>query len=200
MVKRTFYFIRHGETDWNRLNQFQGHTDVPLNENGMLQAYQKRASLLELGLKAIVSSPLKRARDTAELLNGELKLPFSLDPGLKECGCPHTAAQIYQDLGLGLPDFSLATMNVPESKADFIARSIEAVERALNATKGPPLIVAHGGTYWALCHHLGQVPGRIPNCTPVCFEPIGEGWRITVGSDPRPKTSLYSALSPKSSL
>jgi probable phosphoglycerate mutase len=178
MIARTFYFIRHGETDWNRLNQFQGHTDVPLNDKGRAQALEQQECLVELGLEAVFASPLSRARDTAEILNAKLNLPFSIDPGLKECGCPDTVAQIYRDLGLDRPDFGRATLKVTESEVDFIARSVQAVDRVLNATDKLTLIVAHGGTYWALCKHFGQNPGRIPNCTPVCFEPLESGWKI----------------------
>src|SRR3954468_22317430 len=38
LVERTFYYLRHGETDWNREHRAQGHNDIPLNETGLAQA------------------------------------------------------------------------------------------------------------------------------------------------------------------
>jgi len=184
MKKRTFYFIRHGETTWNRLNRFQGHTDVPLSDNGRAQAHQRGKELLDFGIEAIFCSPLSRAKETAQALNKDLKVRLFVDYELKEGGCPQTASEIYCDLGLGLPDFSHASVVISESREEFISRTVRAAERALRATIKPPLLVAHGGTYWALCNHLGQTPQRIPNCTLVRFEPLDEGCIVTLAESP----------------
>ena len=71
----TLVLVRHGETDWNRENRFQGHTDVPLNEAGREQA-RALAQDLELGsVDAIYSSPLIRAHETALILAERYDLP-----------------------------------------------------------------------------------------------------------------------------
>jgi broad specificity phosphatase PhoE len=68
--------VRHGETDWNRDRRIQGSTDIPLNDTGRAQAHHTGAALRER-LPAgqpvvVVSSDLSRARETAEIIAGEL--------------------------------------------------------------------------------------------------------------------------------
>jgi broad specificity phosphatase PhoE len=62
------YLIRHGETDWNLQGRFQGREDIPLNENGIKQAELCGNVLKGEHFKAIISSPLIRAKKTAEII------------------------------------------------------------------------------------------------------------------------------------
>jgi 2,3-bisphosphoglycerate-dependent phosphoglycerate mutase len=64
----TILLARHGETDWNRENRFQGHADPPLNETGRAQAVELSAALEDEPLAAVYASPLRRAFETAELV------------------------------------------------------------------------------------------------------------------------------------
>lgn len=61
-----FYIIRHGETDWNKLQKIQGHTDIPLNDLGISQAQRLAKRLSSYTLHHICSSDLMRAKQTAE--------------------------------------------------------------------------------------------------------------------------------------
>jgi broad specificity phosphatase PhoE len=71
---------RHGETDWNRENRFQGHADPPLNEVGRAQAAELAAMLADEPLAAVYSSPLRRALETAETISVRHELaPVTLD-------------------------------------------------------------------------------------------------------------------------
>jgi len=76
--------VRHGETDWNRENRFQGQADPPLNHAGREQAYKLAARLCNVPLTAAFSSDLRRARETAQILTGNRQIPLKLDARLRE--------------------------------------------------------------------------------------------------------------------
>ncbi len=67
---RAFWFLRHGETDWNAQGLSQGSIDIPLNATGIAQAAAAAQTLRDRGIASIVSSPLSRARDTARGCRG----------------------------------------------------------------------------------------------------------------------------------
>lgn len=79
-----FYVVRHGETDWNRTNRIQGHTDTPLNDRGLHQARLVAAHLAGCRLDVIYSSDLQRARGTAVLVAEACNLPVETDAALRE--------------------------------------------------------------------------------------------------------------------
>jgi broad specificity phosphatase PhoE len=62
------YLIRHGQTDWNIQQRFQGREDIPLNEVGILQAVECGNALKGDYFKAVITSPLTRASKTAEII------------------------------------------------------------------------------------------------------------------------------------
>ena len=70
----TFAFIRHGQTDWNRDDQLQGSSDIPLNAEGREQAHEAAGILADGGWEVVVSSPLRRARETATIIAHDLGL------------------------------------------------------------------------------------------------------------------------------
>jgi broad specificity phosphatase PhoE len=80
----TIVLARHGETDWNRDNRFQGHADPPLNERGREQAAALAELLAGDGIRAVYSSPLLRALETAEIVGGRLGLPVTPVEALRE--------------------------------------------------------------------------------------------------------------------
>jgi len=68
--------VRHGETDWNAIGKLQGRTDVPLNSTGIRQAKECSEFLSRSNWDIIITSPLKRAKQTAEIINSQLILPI----------------------------------------------------------------------------------------------------------------------------
>ena len=90
-----FYFVRHGETDWNAERRLQGQLDIPLNDVGRRQSARCSSALGRLLAGrgkapadfAFISSPLSRARETMEILRGGLGLPregYAVEPRLAE--------------------------------------------------------------------------------------------------------------------
>lgn len=75
---------RHGQTDWNVAGKIQGKTDIELNETGIKQAEETREKLLGEKIDLIISSPLKRARKTAEIIGRGRNIPILFDKGIEE--------------------------------------------------------------------------------------------------------------------
>jgi broad specificity phosphatase PhoE len=84
--ERRVVFWRHGQTQWNVEQRFQGHTDIALNETGVAQAARAAALLASLRPSMIVSSHLRRALDTAGELASLTGLEVMVDKDLRERG------------------------------------------------------------------------------------------------------------------
>lgn len=77
--------VRHGQTEWNRVERFRGRADVPLNETGLAQAEATgRRVAAAWKLTAVYSSPLSRAVKTAEAIAKHFGLPVQTHPGLAD--------------------------------------------------------------------------------------------------------------------
>lgn len=83
---RKLYFVRHGETVWNKENKICGATDSPLTEQGIRQAEQTGGIILERRIAAdeMICSPLSRAQDTAKIISEITGIPMRTDPRLRE--------------------------------------------------------------------------------------------------------------------
>lgn len=78
-----FYFVRHGQTDWNKTNQtLCAQDNIQLNATGLIQADNTARVLENLGIKEIHSSPLMRARQTAEIINKDIKVSIKFHENL----------------------------------------------------------------------------------------------------------------------
>lgn len=184
IISLPFYFIRHGETDWNRKGCIMGHRDIPLNSLGIEQAHQAAGFLDNLGLEHIVSSPLRRALQTAEIINSYLKLPMSIHDGLKEWGWGVKEGTV--QLPEQLKQWAEGMMPEGAEIADaFQGRAVSAVNDILSQGQ-KTLFVAHGGIHWALRKALGYPDGRIENCIAYLFKPPEQGilpWIISSVKD-----------------
>ena len=63
------YFVRHGETEWNKIGRMQGQIDIELNEEGKRQAKVVKEKLSNVKFDKVFSSPLKRAIETAKIIS-----------------------------------------------------------------------------------------------------------------------------------
>jgi len=173
-----FWFLRHGETDYNAKGLSQGALDISLNETGRAQAAAVGPILAGRGIVEIVSSPMVRTRETTEIVNQVLGLPVTFEPELREVIFGGMEGKPL------LPWFHdwLAGTYTPEGAETFAALTIRvqaAMARVL-ARPGPVLVVAHGGVFRAI-RALLDAPetGFTPNAQPLYCEPTLTGWRIT---------------------
>jgi broad specificity phosphatase PhoE len=176
-----FWFLRHGETDWNAQNLSQGNVDIPLNETGLAQA--RSASLLLRGkeIKSIISSPLSRARVTADIAAAQLGLPVQIDEGLREVAFGVKEGEPMSEWFQPWVD-GLMTPEGAESFPSLTTRAVAAVNRCV-ARPGLVLVVAHGALFRALRGAMGHEPNvRTRNAVPVWCEPPKDGvgpWGVT---------------------
>jgi broad specificity phosphatase PhoE len=73
------YMVRHGQTVWNVDKRFRGTIDVPLNEKGRSDARRAAERLADVGLEAVYTSPLSRAREVADAIAAAARLPGTAD-------------------------------------------------------------------------------------------------------------------------
>jgi broad specificity phosphatase PhoE len=140
--------VRHGETEWSRTGQHTGVTDLPLTPAGEEAARGLAGALKEFDFSLVLSSPLERARRTAELAGLQPELDRDLvewDYGAYE---GLTTPQVREQLGYDWTVFEhgIAPGETPgESVEEVAARASRVVRRATAAmTSGDVVLVAHG--------------------------------------------------------
>ena len=181
LTRTPFWFLRHGETDWNAQGLSQGRTDIPLNAVGEMQARRAAATVAPLGIATVVSSPLGRARRTAEVVAAAAGLAVSFDDELTEV---NFGEQEGLPMGDWYDDWIAGTYTPAgaETFAGLRERAVRAVNRAL-ARPAPVLVVAHGALFRALRQAMGlEANVRTPNALPLRLEPPASGeraWTIT---------------------
>ncbi len=169
-----FWFLRHGETDWNAQGISQGNVDIPLNAIGIAQARAAAERLRNRGIATIVSSPLSRARVTAEFVAEALGPPIAIDPDLREVAF---GVQEGQKMSGWFADWVSGTFT-PEGAESFAALRHRAVAAANRATAQPPavLLVAHGALFRSLRSAMGIEPNlRTQNAVPIFCAPPSPG-------------------------
>lgn len=77
------YLIRHGQTDMNKRRKYQGSIETDLNQQGIVQA-QRAAEALPANIDALVSSPMRRALQTAEIISTHTGIPIDVMPQFRE--------------------------------------------------------------------------------------------------------------------
>jgi len=180
--QKHFYMIRHGETEGNAADVYTGHHDSPLTDKGRAQAAAVIDIVDKLSIPpaAIYHSHLSRARDTAVILNENLKLPLHEHPDIAE-----------QDLGdwVGQPLSEIKPLIAQgydppngETWHDFSARVQNAMTEILTAHDTPVLIASHGRVFRAFGDLYGISIRSVRNCQLYEFIPQSGGgifgWKI----------------------
>jgi broad specificity phosphatase PhoE len=170
-VETTLLLARHGETEWNRVGRWQGHADPPLSDAGREQAAMLALRLADAGVTAVVSSDLRRASETADIVAGALGLALDVDPELREIDVGSWSGHTREEVAALFPEGYARWQEGEighdgETREQLTARVVAAVERACAAhSGGTVLVVTHGGAIRALLRHVtGDPGGQIANC------------------------------------
>ncbi|BAS12317.1 uncharacterized phosphatase PhoE [Arthrobacter sp. Hiyo8] len=157
MPLTTFALVRHGQTDWNAQRRLQGSTDIPLNDVGRGQARDAVGVLSAYEWDAIVSSPLSRAAETAELIAAGLGL--TVDRRVPEL----TERRFGPAEGLQAGP-ELDALRIPggfrgaESEDKAASRGLAALEALAKEFNGRRVLVVAHGTLLRVS--LGRAVGR----------------------------------------
>jgi broad specificity phosphatase PhoE len=160
--------LRHGQTDWNAAQRFQGQADVPLNDAGRRQAEAAGAALAATEVDAVYASPLSRALDTARIVRPGTEV--RTDPRLMEIDVGSWSGLTWDEVKASMPDYESMYANgvdfrrSPEGEtlADVVARGVPAV---LDIVATHPdrtvLVVSHGLLLNRVIHALLGLEGRV---------------------------------------
>ena len=101
------WMVRHGETDYNAARKIQGcEVDHSLNDNGRRQAEERARVIAHMKFDVIVSSPLKRARETAEIIAKTVNAPIQFRDEIRERGFGAFCGQVFEELNETYPDWN----------------------------------------------------------------------------------------------
>jgi probable phosphoglycerate mutase len=148
MRRRQVYLVRHGETEWSLNGRHTGATDLPLTDNGRRMAELLRPALARENFALVLTSPLERARMTAELagLGGRAEV----DPALIEWNYGEYEGLTTRQIRADVPGWLLFRDGCPggESPADIALRVDRLIAR-VRAVDGDSALFAHGHIFRA---------------------------------------------------
>lgn len=145
--------VRHGETDDNAAGRVQGARDPGLNEHGRAQSRKLAEAVAGEGMRALYTSHLRRARETAEIVGAELGLEPRVDQRLAESDRGEWQGRTLADIECHEPEIweafmrGGATFRFPggESLGEHLERVAAALDEMARGAL-PALVVCHGGT------------------------------------------------------
>jgi broad specificity phosphatase PhoE len=158
----TLYFVRHGETDWNKAQRYQGQHDIPINATGRAQARRNGVRLAGLlGARAAqldyVASPLKRASETMRILRVEMGLAatnFATDDRLREINYGSWEGQAWNEIAAldrdGYAARAADPWNWQPRGGESYRMLAERVGAWLAEVASDTVVVAHGGVSRAM--------------------------------------------------
>jgi len=161
----TVILLRHGESVGNAEGLHQGQTDFPLNETGILQAraLARRWKRERRKFDLLISSPLKRSRDTADIIAQALEIPIEVDPlwmerdnGLLSGLRPEDGEQVAPRPAFMNPYQAFGETG--ESQWELFIRASQAVGNLLRHPPGSYLVVSHGGILNMVLYAILGIP------------------------------------------
>ena len=165
------WFIRHGETDWNRQRRLQGWQDIPLNEFGVNQASllasRMREEARQTPIHAIYSSDLQRAHATAVPVSEQLGLRVRVEPGIRERGFGVLEGLDLERIDVLAPEAAsawrsrdpLRALDGGETLGQFQSRVISTVDDIASRHDGERILLfTHGGVLDIIWRHASGVP------------------------------------------
>ena len=165
------YFVRHGETVWNKRQILQGHLDSDLTETGIKQTHQLGKRLKDFKLDRVYASDLGRASKTARIIADYLEMPVKMDTGLRERNLGIFQGLLWDETERRFPDEYWRYRNAgPDYRIPNGESWNEAEERIIGtirhiAVKNDgqrALVVTHGGLMNILFRHVLQIPHGAP--------------------------------------
>lgn len=163
--------VRHGQTAWNEAGRLQGSSDIPLDATGREQAAKGGAELAGRRWDVLVSSPLDRAVESAQIIGHRIGLePVKSIAGLRERDYgPLEGQYLY---GLSEPEYNRLHAGA-EPEDEVAERGLEALRHVLDDYPEQRIIVVAHGTLIRLTMSalLGQPHPRLANCEVVDVEP-----------------------------
>jgi probable phosphoglycerate mutase len=160
-VDTTLFLVRHGETDWQGEQRVVGTRDIGLNADGINQSHAIVRALEGLEVVEVISSPLRRAAQTAEIIAGAFDLEIARDPRLSDLRIGRWEGTHFPDL-LEDPDYKkfLAdplTERTPggEHVVEVRDRAVASIQQALTDNAGELLVaVSHANIIRILLAHF----------------------------------------------
>jgi broad specificity phosphatase PhoE len=166
-LETKLFLVRHGVTQWHAEKRVLGRRDIPLSEAGIIQARRAAETVAGLPVREILSSPLQRAVQSAELIAAKVGIPVARDPRLTEFELGALSGASYSDIAAN-PDYQRyledpQSERIPggESLSAIRDRSVEAIEQALseNPSGDTVVVVTHASVIRVLlAHYLGAAP------------------------------------------
>lgn len=172
MTVEKLILIRHGQTEWNKAGRLHGRSDLPMNETGIAQAQQLVAQLAPQGpWDAVYSSPLFRARQTAQILaNGMGITSLSENPELMEQDFGDFEGTL---VGHGTDEQRQLLVGTGETEEHLVSRAVNALFKIVHQHPcGKVLVVSHGALICSVLATLtGQLDPRMANGEYVELDP-----------------------------
>jgi len=157
---------RHGQTDWNVENRFQGHSDIPLNKVGEYQASEAAKVLAALRPDRIISSDLLRAQSTAAALAQLTDIKVEINPNLRETDGGLWEGKLasenrasHGDLFANWYEGGDEPAGVTgERRSEVAKRAVSVIEKETANFTGTIVFVTHGGTVRSVLGSILKLP------------------------------------------